>query len=202
MLKFWFLPVVLVSSMVICARADDDQPHAAETQVSIDVMIADVADDDWATVSQTLCLDSPKARSKPVSELIESLQEKKLIKTLSSPTVTTVSGRDLFLAYDVDGGKDENGAKLPGRHEIVMIPEIKAGSVVLEVRFKEKRGERMRGIDTVLELKPGEMGVVAPRTLATHKLICLTPDIAKKKQASSKPQPNPVSQKRTETGPI
>ncbi|HJT30742.1 MAG TPA: hypothetical protein VJ783_01660 [Pirellulales bacterium] len=193
MLKSWYLPVVLVSSMAITVRAGDDQPQAADAQVSIDVLVAEVADDDWTKVSQTLCLDSPKTRSKPVSELIESLQEKKLIKNLSSPAVKTVNGRDIFLAYDVDGGKDESGANAPGRHELVMIPEIKAGSVLLEVRFKEKLGERMRGVNTVLELKPGEMGIIAPRKLTTHKLICLTPDIAKKKQASSKPQPNPVS---------
>ncbi|HEV7224029.1 MAG TPA: hypothetical protein VGN42_15070 [Pirellulales bacterium] len=96
-------------------------------------------------------------------KILESLTERKLLRTVSSPTIATPSGNTASVSYESGQGLDRQGNAMPTMREIEITPTINPAEekmIVVELRYRETTGagpqRRMKEIDTGARLKPGE----------------------------------------------
>lgn len=188
------------------AAAPATKSAAESPQVQVNVKIAEFDEKDRAEIDRTL--GTSKGFVALDEKALRSLEEKKLLRVVTSPTIRTPSGNTASISYEHGEGRDRNGNIQPVTHDITLTPRVEPGiepTILAEIRCRETVGtgvgEHRIEIDTGAKLKSNE-------TFASHfylrpsaapenapaagvgKLLLVTPTIVEPKP-KGKIYPNP-----------
>jgi len=154
---------------------------AGPAPVTFQLMIAEVSDHHYAEVAKALSLDHPADRQQPLEVTLKTLAERKLVRLMSVPAITTVEGCVADFSF----------ASAPAQQiEINLLPKVvrEGEAIQTQLRYREARVEnatrRSGEIEAPLELECGQMAVLAS---ATGKLIFVTANLPSQVQVGRLP---------------
>ena len=197
-----------VAGWTISAKAADPAttPAAESPQVQVNIRIAEFNEKDRAEIDRML--GTSKGFAGLHENALRSLEEKKLLRVVTSPTIRTPSGSTASISYEHGEGRDRNGKIQPVTHDITVTPRVEPGSeptILAEIRCRETVGTGVEQnrieIDTGAKLKPDETFAIhfylrtsaAPANspaAGVSKLLLVTATIVEPKP-KGKVNPNP-----------
>lgn len=156
------LAAAIVNSMIGALAAESVVKPAAESpQVQVNVRIAEFDEKDRAEIDRML--GTSKGMAGLDEKAVRSLEEKKLLRVVTSPAIRTASGSTASVSYEHGEGRDRSGKIQPVMHDITVTPRVEPGVdpiILAEIRCRETVGTGVGAhrieIDTGTKLKPDE----------------------------------------------
>lgn len=152
-----------IASWTIGALAAEPatKPAAESPQIQVNVKIAEFDEKDRAEIDRVL--RTSKGFAALDEKSLRSLEENKLLRVVTSPTIRTPSGSTASISYEHGEGRDRNGKTQPVTHDITVTPHVEPGvepTILAEIRCRETVGTGLEQhaieIDTGAKLKPDE----------------------------------------------
>lgn len=138
------------------------KPAAEPPQVQVNLKIAEFDEKDRPEIDRAI--RTSRGLAGGIDEkTVRSLEERKLLRAVTSPTIRTPSGSTASVSYEHGEGRGRNGKIQPVTHEIAVTPQVVSGNeptIVANIRCRETIGkgdeQSMKEIDTGAKFKPGE----------------------------------------------
>lgn len=192
-----FVSVVLVwaaasgNAGIRAAERDAKDEAFGKPQVRLAITIVEASEQERHEIERTLGFTSKRVVLFQAldEKLVESLKERKLLRVLTAPTITTQSGVRASVSYEAGQGPDRQGRVKPVTRELEVSPRVEQGkAIATEIRYRETTGDgdhrRTSEIDTGGRVKVGELCVVSCLPLGpneakngNYKLILLKASI-------------------------